>query len=231
MTTNGAVLGRIEKKTLKKDVAYQYLRKAIVTCRIKPGDMLDEVTIAQHLGISRTPIREAINRLVEEGLVTVMPKRGLLVNQIAYKDVIDMLEARLMIEPDILSAAFHRMEHDVLMKFRDYVTEKIDSGDLTPEEPEQDFDFTFHMYFAERAANRYLIEAMRSMMTQNQRFRAAIVSGEPERVQDVHREHLEILDHLLSGDEESAVSSIRRHQANGLLDFKEHYRGGGWFTA
>lgn len=207
----------------KKDIAYDYLRQRIIACDLKPGDYLDEQEVAQSLGISRTPVREAVNRLAEEKLLQLMPRKGVIVSQLSVKDAFDMLEARLMIEPEMLRKAFPNLDKASVTKYRDYVAGKIEAGDTT-EEVSQDFDFELHMYFAERTGNSCLVDIMKMLMTQNQRVRSVMASIRAERVRDACREHLVILDAILDGDVDKAAEAMRAHQVSALEDFQQHYR-------
>ncbi|NEG96337.1 GntR family transcriptional regulator [Bifidobacterium sp. SMB2] len=208
----------------KKDIAYEYLRQRIISCELKPGDYLDEQEVAQSLGISRTPVREAVNRLAEEKLLQLMPRKGVVVSQLSVKDAFDMLETRQMVEPEILRKAFPNLDRESVIRYRDYVVSKIESKDATTEEVSRDFDFELHMYFAERTGNSCLVDIMKMLMTQNQRVRAVMASIRSERVRDACREHLAILDAILAGDEEKAVEAMRLHQDNAIEDFRHHYR-------
>ena len=85
-----------------RDVVFHTLRRAILTGQLKPGERLMEVHLANKLGVSRTPIREAIRKLELEGLVTMIPRRGAEVAQITEKSLKDVLEVRRAL--DVLSA-------------------------------------------------------------------------------------------------------------------------------
>ena len=75
-----------------RDVIFETLRKAIVSGDIKPGERLMEVSLANQMGVSRTPVREAIRRLEAEGLVTMIPKRNP-VSELSVKDIMDVLSS------------------------------------------------------------------------------------------------------------------------------------------
>ncbi|MCR5279496.1 MAG: GntR family transcriptional regulator, partial [Lachnospiraceae bacterium] len=77
-----------------RDVVFKTLRKAILTGELKPGERLMEIHLAQKLGVSRTPIREAIHKLEQESLVTMIPRRGAVVAEISEKGLRDVLEVR-----------------------------------------------------------------------------------------------------------------------------------------
>ena len=82
-----------------KEQAYHHLKDQIMKCQMMPGSLLSEHDIAQEMGISRTPVREAILRLSEEGFITIYPRKGMIVSPVSFKDIQDVFQIRMMIEP------------------------------------------------------------------------------------------------------------------------------------
>ncbi|PJM74229.1 hypothetical protein CS006_03660 [Bifidobacterium primatium] len=197
----------------KRDQAYRYLREQIVSCRIKPGDPLDEKQAAEELGFSRMPVREAVNKLAEEHLVTVFPSRGVIVSPISSSDYQEMLDIRLLIEPYLLHRAWPSLATGDLREFRAVMMERLDNSELETDSPADDFDYRFHMYFAERSGSRYLISLMNMIMTQSQRIRFFSAVA-PQRTLDSYHEHVAIIDAVLAGDEAAAAAAIREHLDN-----------------
>lgn len=167
----------------RKEIAYDYIKPKIVFCELKPGDILDEKKIIEELGFSRTPIREAISELAEEKLVTIMPRRGIVVTQISLKDVEDMLNARALLEPYIFQNAFPNVE---------------------------------------KANNQYLYRMMHLLMTHSQRIRSFSTMHQ-ERYIDSYKEHIEIIDMMLSGDEDKVMEAVKKHISNTVEGYKQIY--------
>ena len=92
-----------------RDVVFENLRGAIVEGRLKPGQRLMEVQLAEQLGVSRTPVREAIRKLELEGLVVMLPRKGAYVANMSLKDLIDVLEIRASLEGLAASLAAERI--------------------------------------------------------------------------------------------------------------------------
>ena len=101
-----------------RDVVFNTLRKAILTGQLKPGERLMEVHLADRLGVSRTPIREAIRKLELEGLVVMIPRRGAMVASITEKDLKDVLEVRLTLEMLAGEVACERITPELLEVLR-----------------------------------------------------------------------------------------------------------------
>ncbi|WP_158275803.1 GntR family transcriptional regulator [Bifidobacterium catulorum] len=197
----------------KRDQAYRYLRDQIVLCRIKPGEPLDEKRAAQELGFSRMPVREAVNKLAEEHLVSIFPSRGVIVNPISSSDYQEMLDIRLLIEPYLLHRSLPSLDPDDLRAFRVDMVERIEHPDAASDSVGNDFDYRFHMYFAEKSGSRYLISLMNMIMTQSQRIRFFSAVA-PQRIVESYREHVAIIDAALAQDEPAVVAAIRAHLDN-----------------
>lgn len=93
-----------------RDVVFESLRKAIVEGSLKPGQRLMEVQLAEQLGVSRTPVREAIRKLELEGFVIMLPRKGAYVADMSVKDIIDVLEVRSALEGLAANLAAERMD-------------------------------------------------------------------------------------------------------------------------
>ena len=103
-----------------KNHAYQIIKERLINCIYEPGSFINESQLAADLGLSRTPVREAINRLESEGLVKVMPKKGIFVSDIQLSDVLQIFQARIEIEPVALGMAAPHLPTEELLHFRLY---------------------------------------------------------------------------------------------------------------
>ncbi len=103
---------RGETKSSLSDQAYLRIEEMIVTLRLEPGQLLTEAALMSELGIGRTPIREALQRLAFEGLVTIMPRRGVMVTEINHARQLQLLELRREVERMIMRDAARRATHE-----------------------------------------------------------------------------------------------------------------------
>ncbi|MCI1984770.1 MAG: GntR family transcriptional regulator [Bifidobacteriaceae bacterium] len=209
----------------KRDIAYNHLRKKIIFGDLKPGDVLDEKKIVEELGFSRTPVREAINKLVEEDLILVFPRKGFIISSISLHDLHDMLDTRLLVEPYLIQRSFPYLEKGDLLRFRTRVEDNIEKEGSGPAPVEDDFDFTFHSYFAQKSGNRFLQDLMNSLLSLSQRTRVFLPS-EAERIAASNREHLSIIDCCLAGDVEGAIEAVKIHLENsrkGYMQMQESH--------
>lgn len=196
--------------TSKREVAYEYLREKIVCCELKPGDVLDEKGVAADLHCSRTPVREAINQLVEEHLVQIFPRKGIIVTQISLSSLNDMLDCRSLIEPYLLHQSMRGLNDEKLLEFKRIQEQRIADRNAAADSTMRDFDFNFHMYFAETAGNQYLTNLMKTLLSLNQRTRF-FSSWDDSRILESFREHIDIIDAALNRDEEAGVRAMRNH--------------------
>ena len=101
-----------------RDVVFNTLRKAILKGELKPGERLMEIALAERLGVSRTPVREAMRKLELEGLVVMIPRRGAQVANITEKDLNDVLEVRIALENLSIENACARMTEEQLAELK-----------------------------------------------------------------------------------------------------------------
>ena len=202
-TTENAPL----KPSLKLQ-AYHYLKSRILSCEYAPSQFLNEQKLCAEMGnISRTPMRDALGRLEQEGLITILPKKGLMVSPITDEDVHSIYEVRLLVEPYALRVYGGLLPRAELEHFRALM---LDPAQI----PDVDFyaaDDAFHDLLVSGLHNKFLRAAHDSITGQNTRFR--IMTG---RVGMIDRgatceEHLAILQPALAGDWEGAAAALTRH--------------------
>lgn len=102
------------------------LRGAIITSELKPGQVIQETEIATRFGVSKTPVREALQSLQAEGFVTVFPRRGYAVRQVGFNDIRDIMDLRLMIEPSITATAARRRTDGFVAELREILRSQFD---------------------------------------------------------------------------------------------------------
>lgn len=193
-----------------RDVVFENLRSAILEGKLKAGQRLMEVQLAEQLGVSRTPIREAIRKLELEGLVVMLPRKGAYVANMSFKDLIDVLEVRASLEG--LAAyltAERRSEEDIVKleklakEFEVCVREADIEGVLKK-------DVEFHEKIFSVANNKKLYQLITSLWEQVHRFRVTYVSNYEASLSLVE-EHNRILEAIKSGNSELAKECAKEH--------------------
>ena len=204
-----------------RDVVFQTLRQAILRGKLEPGGRLMELHLADMLGVSRTPVREAIRKLELEGLVITIPRRGAVVAQITRTDLEDVLEVRCALEELAVRKACQKMtpEQLILLKQAASRFEKgIAAGDLM-ESAQADVDF--HEVISDATGNRRLIQILNNIRSQVYRYRLENLKNKASHP-DLIREHTRLIEALERHDEEEAARFIRVHIENQRMAIMEN---------
>ena len=207
-----------------RDVVFNTLRQAILRGELKPGERLMEIALANRLGVSRTPVREAIRMLELEGLVIMIPRRGAQVAQITEQDLNDVLEVRLGLEELAVRFACERITDEEIKALGLAVKEfekKMSNNELSAQ---AEADVKFHEIIYGATHNRRLVQIINNIREQMYRYRIEYLKDVESR-KTLVKEHYEICDALKRRDAESAVEKMCihiRNQQEAILRSLEH---------
>lgn len=196
-----------------RDVVFNTLRKAILTGQLKPGERLMEVHLADRLGVSRTPIREAIRKLELEGLVIMIPRRGAEVAQITEKSLNDVLEVRRALDVLSVELACERITEEEIAALKkacddfERATKGKDASVIARA------DVALHDIIVQAAGNQRLQQLVNNLSEQMYRYRFVYIKDESQHEKLV-AEHKEIYESILSRDKERASRSAKLHIDN-----------------
>ena len=196
-----------------RDVVFNTLRQAIITGEFAPGERLMEIALANRLGVSRTPVREAIRMLELEGLVVMIPRKGAEVAKITEKDLRDVLEVRSSLEELAAELATERMNEEIkekLEKALDDFKKAIDSEDNAAI---ADSDVEFHDIIFEATGNARLIQIISNLREQMYRYRLEYVK-DTEYHTVLLNEHRELVKAMLEGKKDEARKIMKKHIDN-----------------
>lgn len=193
-----------------RDVVFQTLRQAILRGELKPGERLMEIHLAQKLGVSRTPVREAIRKLELEGLVFMIPRKGAVVAEITISDLEDVLEVRMALEELAVKNACRRITQEQLQELED-LAEKFHQSLMGDDVGAcAEADMLFHDAIYEATGNHRLIQILNNLREQMYRYRMEYLKDKHTYTQ-LLREHDEIVAALKKHDEQEALKCISRH--------------------
>lgn len=213
-----------------REVVFDSLREAIIGGILRPGERLMEIQLAEELGVSRTPVREAIRKLELEGFVVMVPRKGAYVAGISLKDIADVFEVRASLEALAAALAAERITDDELEDLERILVRKaeiIAEGNL-PEFVDSDTKFHDSLYRCSR--NQRLIQMLSNLRDEIQRFRSVSLAF-PGRMQEALEEHRKIVEALAERNilqaqttawehiekaENSLLETIRRTQPEGV---------------
>ncbi|MBK3745957.1 GntR family transcriptional regulator [Paraburkholderia aspalathi] len=190
--------------------AYQTIRKLLVEFKLKPEERLNEVQLSRLLGVSRTPIREALNRLTSEGFVTAVPNRGFFVRSLNIEGLIGLYELRSIIECAAFRLMCQRASDEQLAKLETYWDAIVDDYSDQPPDAILAADEGFHLLIVELSGNSELVNQLESI---NARIRFI------RRIQIEHRSHDQtliathsaIVDAAAKRDIEHGVKLLQNH--------------------
>jgi DNA-binding GntR family transcriptional regulator len=193
-----------------KDAAYGAIKKAIATLALAPGALISEADLAAQLGISKTPIRHALTRLEQEGLVYTMPFRGTFVAEVDSAEAGDLTELRIALEEGALWLAIQRSSDDELEDLR--ALAEATAADERAGEHEHAIQeiADFHSRLVELSRNRRIVEAYAGLATPLARIRA-ISGAVPGSVTRSSSEHAEVIGAMIRRDEQGARELLREH--------------------
>lgn len=193
--------------------AHSQLMSAIAAGEYRPGDRLREVEIAERLGLSRTPVREALRRLEAEGIVTHAPRIGAMIRTLDHAEVVELYEMRLVLER---TAAEMAAKHAVAAEADEMeaLNAEIAAAENAPERAAA-INQQFHRCLALAARNRFLLEAARALNN------ALLLLGpttlaDAERIAVVVKQHAAIIEAIRAGDVEAAGAAAEAHLQTSL---------------
>ena len=196
-----------------RDVVFNTLRQAILKGELAPGERLMEIQLAEKLGVSRTPIREAIRKLELEGLVLMIPRKGAEVAKISEKSLKDVLEVRRSLEELAIELACQRMSDGDIqnlekaqMAFRDAIV-KGNAMEIA------ETDEAYHDVIYNSTKNARLVQILNNLREQMYRFRLEYIKEEDKR-QILQIEHEKILAALRARHVAEARAAVREHIDN-----------------
>ncbi|QES55671.1 GntR family transcriptional regulator [Streptomyces venezuelae] len=192
------------------DRVYQHVKQGVLDRRYEGGTLLTEGELAAAVGVSRTPVREALLRLETEGLLKLYPKKGALVLQVSVQEITDVLETRLLVEEFTVRRAVPASPGllDRLAALLDEQRRHADAGDLAAM---MAADRGFHAEIVRSAGNEILCRLYDQLRDRQLRMGVALLHAHPERLDRTLAEHAEILEALRAGDADTAAAAVRGH--------------------
>ena len=203
-----------------RDVVFNTLRNAILTGELSPGERLMEIKLADKLGVSRTPIREAIRKLELEGLVVNTPRKGAEVANISSEDLRDVLEVRRSLEVLAISLACDKMTDETLELLHENIDAFKHSIDAKATSDIASVDVTFHDIIYKSTGNNRLIQILNNISEQMYRYRFEYIKNK-ESWNRLVEEHMNIYEAIKNRDKDLAVKSILLHIDNQERDIRK----------
>jgi len=206
-------MGKISRKASLSDTAYNEIKDALCEGRIIPGDILSESQLAADMGMSRTPVREALRALASEGWLEIKNGVGAFVKSISTKDMEDLYEIRCLLETQAArTAVFHitNEEIDVLEARFTCLLNNCRAG-ITPDPKVfSDLDWELHNLIIQRCQNNYIKSIMETNNSNMKRYQYLSVEAFND-IQESTLQHLHILELLRSRSPDGLAQALQEH--------------------
>ena len=196
-----------------REVVSETLRQAIKDGILKPGERLMEIQLADELGVSRTPIREAIRKLEQEGFVVMVPRRGTYVADISLKDIAQVFEIRSALEELAAGLAAERITPDELEYLERILVEINDFIDKGQFDKIVDADIRFHDVLYHASRNTRLVDILHNLREQMLRFRSVSMHY-PGRLAATWEEHRQMVENIANHNSTMARKVAKKHMEN-----------------
>jgi DNA-binding GntR family transcriptional regulator len=196
-----------------REVVCETLREAISTGVLKPGERLMEIQLAEELGVSRTPVREAIRKLELEGFVVMVPRRGTYVADFSIRDINEVFEVRSALEILAAGLAAERITEEELEQMERLLVqmgEQIEHGDI---DTIVDIDSQFHDILYRASRNDRLVGIINNLREQLTRLRAVSMQN-PGRLKVMIEEHSRLVEAIAQRDSALAQKLATDHLEN-----------------
>ncbi len=219
---------RLDSYQPLREVVCETLREAIINGVLNPGERLMEIQLAEELGVSRTPVREAIRKLELEGFVVMVPRRGTYVADLSIKDINEVFEVRTALDVLAAGLAAERITEEELEQMERLLVqigEYIDNGDL---DKIVEVDSQFHDILYRASRNDRLVGIINNLREQLTRFRSISMSY-PGRLKNTLEEHARLVEALAQRNVELVQQVAIEHMENSeqtlLLDLAQRRNG------
>lgn len=193
-----------------KEKTYETIKQRILTCEYAPGTWLDENSVCKELGVSRTPVRDALSRLEQDGLIKIHPKRGSYVTELSLNTFNSIHDIRLLAETFALRRYGSRLDEGELLRYLDEFT-RLENQNSRDARAIYDLDDNFHLMIVNATQNTFLIKAYESIQYQYKRL-SACFGQQQDRFQSLsYSEHCAIISSCLKHDWEQAAADMEKH--------------------
>lgn len=204
---------RLDNYKPLREMVFESLREAIIQGRLKPGERLMEMQLAEEMGVSRTPVREAIRKLELEGFVVMIPRKGAYVSGISVRDIVDVFEVRAALEALAAGLAAERITDKELEELERSIVLAAELGDRAELDAIVETDTNFHELIYKACRNERLVQIITHLKEQIQRFRTTSLS-QPGRSRDALYEHRAVVEAISERNIDLAQTLAREHVEN-----------------
>jgi GntR family transcriptional regulator, rspAB operon transcriptional repressor len=195
-----------------RDQAYEVIKNRIITCQFQPGECINEASVSALLGFGRTPVHQAIDRLMLEEMVDVIPRKGVIVKPVILHDVMQMIEVRMVNETQCARLAAVRAGDDHLKEMSTVLGKAARAIDKRDIHSLMELDREFHRLIASASKNHELAEIIRRLNERSLRFWFISLTTSDHH-QNFQRQHEMLFEAIRAHDADAAEDAMRAHIA------------------
>lgn len=209
MAAPAAPLGGASSPSLMQQ-AYQQIKERILSLELRPGLFINESSLCEMTGIGRMPVHQAIHRLQADGLMEVIPRKGLVIRMDTLQDIMLLLEARLAMEPNVVALCAERISPAQLAELKALLKQSRGLMNQSQRESFSTIDRTFHRLIADAACNKFLADSLRRLHERSDMiWHLRIMPANGLAV--TQREHEDVLEAVAARDPAAACQAMRVH--------------------
>ncbi|MCC6890316.1 MAG: GntR family transcriptional regulator [Hyphomicrobiales bacterium] len=206
--------------------AYEKIKHEIITLRFRPGEYLNEAQVSKVLKIGRTPVHQALNRLMLEGMVEVIPRKGVIVKSVSLNDLLEMIDVRLINETYCARLAAARAGEADIAEMERILNESEQPSSEGDTDRQMMLDRDFHNVLSRAAGNSVLADFVRTLHDLSLRF-WFISLRDPAHHGAVKEQHRAILDAIKRSAPDAASNAVRAHIESFRANIMQHIAGAG----
>ena len=201
--------------------AYEAIKERILSLELRAGQFINEAELCRLTGMGRMPVHQAVHRLMTDGLLKVIPRKGIIIGSESANEVAEALEARRAVEPYIAALAAERATPAQIKDLEKLLKQSRKVADQRFRREFMNLDRLFHAAVAEAAGNRMLVDAQRPMQERSARIWSVSVMRRPDGLRLTQEEHEAVFDAIRRGDREGARRAMQVHLASLLRRMKD----------
>jgi len=207
-----------KRKNSKQQFVYNKIKNLIIKNQLKPDTLLVERQLCETLGVSRTPVREALRKLASEGMIEIIPKKGAFVSKIRFEDLMEIFEIREALEGMAVRLCTLRKSEEIIKQMEDCIASQEKALELGDRDSSVEKDLNFHTLYIRASRNSRLIDFLKTITDQINRFAVTTVD-DIERQKLSLKQHKNILESIKKNDAELAEKLVREH----IVNVKEYH--------
>jgi len=198
-----------------KDEAYTQLKRRLLSSHYPPGSFLSERQLARDLGMSKTPVKAALERLEAEGYVTVSPQQGIVVRELSIREIADQYEIRSALESYVVRTLAGRLTREQVARIESNLQDQADLRGTSEVARGVELDAIFHTQFVEFLGNHEIVRVFGQLRDRMQRIVTRVFQINPMRIDTSYSEHIAIATAIINGQGATAAELMVAHLERG----------------